>query len=323
MSNLSIITPIIVAFIGIIGTITPYLIDKIFPQNDTPIIDHQIFPKPFENSISINLTNHGKEPATNMSLFIDASPSIILSLSNIFSTSDIYFNNTLLDIGEILPINNTITKIKIPVFIQGGGSFISLKITFKEPLLNSNFRMSLISIYNQGSIKTDIDSLTASNSKQNQFVNIIENYWYFYILFYPILLMIILRYYNKRKKGKAFFKGFIYNVLIIREILNLDIKTHAIFRNPWNIAKIEYLDESNNKLNLEIINLELFQKFLDIKDYLLLSKCFTIFKKRNLLLKNSKNNKLTTEERDLELLNKKLLRSINEILKKINWKGLL
>ena len=73
MSKLSVLMPIIVALIGIIGTITPFYMDKITSQNENkPNIDIDVDGMDYKKIIDVS--NNGNGLATNMSLFLNASP---------------------------------------------------------------------------------------------------------------------------------------------------------------------------------------------------------------------------------------------------------
>ena len=88
MLNLSLLTPIVVASIAVIGTLTPFIIDKLLLYNQNkPIIEFDA--SAIDNLILLNVTNNGGGPATNISLLITSSPYTISNLTNIMSMVDL------------------------------------------------------------------------------------------------------------------------------------------------------------------------------------------------------------------------------------------
>ena len=333
MSYLASLVPIMVAFIGVIGTIAPYLIDKYFTNNeDNPLLNFKTDIGDY--SIIINLTNHGKQPATNMNLYMDVFPFNISNITNIFSTTDIYYNNSLLDIGEFAQIGNTNTKLNIPKFIQGEGSFILLIIFFPEYIYNTNLKFSLMSVFDQGSVRKDLTSINQPNililaSISNQIFTFTQ-YVLYLVLLYFALAYVYLIYRGTIGKRKIYFKLLLDRLLKIRRLLQFYIQTIEDFQNVFDktVSKSKSSHRSAN-LYVKLRNLlyykegptlDYFRKF-EIKDFILLDEFNTLLEKRNKLLES--NDKLKVDKSKLKQINENLLSSLNEVLIKVNWKKYL
>ena len=326
MSSLTLFVPIIVALIGVLGTIAPYLIDKTLSTNlNDPLLNFKT--EIGDYSLIINLTNYGKQPATNMNLFMDVSPFNISNITNIFSTTDIYYNKSLFDTGEIVQIDNTITKLNIPNFIQGEGTFISLKIFFQEYIYNTNLKLSLRSVFDQGSVRTDVNSINQPNTSilatiSNQIFTF-ALYVLYIVLLYFGLTIVSLFYFRTILKRKIHFKALFDRLLRIRRLLQFDIQTIENFQNLFDksksFSKLKLINLKNYLDGKEGVTLTLdyFRKF-EIKDFILLDEFNTLLEKRNKLLES--NDELKVDKGELKQINEKLLSSLNEILIKVNWK---
>ena len=121
MARLEVIIPLMVAIIGVMGTIIPiYISNSIFSDNRYPNI--QIYSALFNMTDKelkrgiFEITNNGNTPATNLSITLDATPSNILTITNYLSTVEVKlgFNNTLFPPGETQQVQHTIKNNTVP-----------------------------------------------------------------------------------------------------------------------------------------------------------------------------------------------------------------
>jgi hypothetical protein len=312
MSNLTFLTPIIASIIAVFGTILPLLIGLYISKDENrPVIDYNRLDFNYsKNFFILDIYNKGTQHATNLSLYLDTFPFTILNLTNIFSTSNIFTNDSdgsLVNIGKTISINNTYTKLYIPSLIHGEGSKILIKIVIDEKITEtSNFTMSIRAIYDQGSSKIDIDFSPPALIKSVE--EYYEAYAVYYNILFPLLLIvyvIIYIRYGVIKRRKNYFKELVANLITIRHKLKVDIQTDKILDISIKIDK-EYI------------------KSMDVNDYILLDDFFTILYKRNSFLQSIwMDNKLKSEDDKFNRLNKQLLEFLNKILIQINWKRYL
>lgn len=304
MLNLVSLIPIIVAVIGIIGTIIPALIEnKLLQSEKEPLIMINNDKNFSENSVMIDLHNTGKIPATNISLFIETFPFTILNLTNVFSTSNIFVGLNQLENNDIILVNKSYIQLQIPKLIQGPGSIISLKIFTNQNIEYSNLAMMLRIIYDQGSSSMGLGLLPVSQQKTypELLSKFVQEFSAIYSIFYIFLIGFLVYYFGIKLK-KRYLKKIIEGTIEIRRILNLDIHSSLIFKK---------FPKRNNK----------FMKTVDIKDYILLDDFFTILEQHNILLQSARTpNKSEIGNYELIKLNNKLLKIANKILNEINWK---
>jgi hypothetical protein len=303
VSNLSLLVPIIVALIGIIGTIAPSFIDRSVSQNEkNPVIEFE-YDIDLKNSIILTISNKGNGPATNMSLFINTTPISISNVTNLMTTSDISSNNMSLDIGKSIRVNNTNIKIQTPTFVQGSGSIISLKLYFDTNILETNLNLTSMSIYDQGSSYSRFSSINKPPNFDFQ-----SNEYMVYYTFINLPIFIYFLYYLHISRKKRYYKRIITSLLSIRHTLKLDIYTEIIFENLWNIKGVTYVDKILDKNRSELLTLENFRKSMDTKDYILLDDFFTLLNKRNFLLQSdTMTNQLKTKDDKVKELNHKYI----------------
>ncbi len=147
---------ILVAIVGIVAAIAPFLITTIYNQiYSKPNVILDIIPNIEGNGqrTRFDIRNIGVVPATNLSLLID-SPKKIMTVTNIFSTSHLSlpdFNNTILHSNIPMTINERFLEIKAAKLVHGGGSDILIEtlIDSKTNQSYEDYRASLI--YDQGS----------------------------------------------------------------------------------------------------------------------------------------------------------------------------
>jgi hypothetical protein len=120
------VIPILVAFIGIIGTFTPVLLSSLSssPSNN-PKVDIQIDDTGDETSfrvpqaIEVTLTNNGFAPATNITLIVDAPGKIANSSDYILNTTQVY----------PVKIEDRRLEAHIPKLVHGDGSIVKLNVS--------------------------------------------------------------------------------------------------------------------------------------------------------------------------------------------------
>lgn len=309
MSKLSLLTPIIVALIGIIGTLMPSFINNLSSQKDnTPNIEIDVDNIGYEKKIDVS--NIGNGPATNMALFIDASPQTISTLTNIISTSDILFNNKSIETGKPIEINNTNVKLRTSNFIHGKGSIISLAVSLEKNGFQTYISPNIIvrSIYDQGSSSNIFQDITVQSPP-----------WVFYYILIYLPVIGYMFYYVAITRKKGYFKKIIESLLAIRHTLKSDFQTEKIFEDVWNTKGITLVDKYYAKIKGGW-NLERFRKSMNIRDYILLDDFFTLLGKRNFLLQSNLTDISKREDITLKEINEQILDSINKILIKIQWK---
>jgi hypothetical protein len=111
--------PIIVAVIGVVGILLPPLINNITEREPNhPDIDIRT---PYYNPLkdtdliqpTINITNKGDAPATNLSVMLNTFPMEVVNITNRFSTTEItlsQLNNTVLETGYTETINRSLLE---------------------------------------------------------------------------------------------------------------------------------------------------------------------------------------------------------------------
>ena len=165
MAGSSVLVPIIVAVIGVVGAVIPAIYVNSFQSQADPevTISASSFSLKFAPNVRqflIDIANAGNAPATNLSLLLrpaGANPEIF-SITNFFSTTDLIlpkYNNTILEPGSSKIINDPFLEIEIPKLVHGEGSAVRLSTSVN----NSGYLDFLVyAVYDQ-----DSDSIYLQN----------------------------------------------------------------------------------------------------------------------------------------------------------------
>jgi hypothetical protein len=329
MSIINTYSAIIVAIIGLLGTFLPILYNSNLNGTDGkgPLI---AFSKYIDREnatlLNLNVKNIGNAIATNMSLYINSpisskSSAIISNLTNIFSPTEIKYNNKTINIGETLAINNSNLKLDVPKLIHGEGSDISLQMSllYNHYLSRYNTNIDIIAIYDQGSSKTHLAPYLTANELFKQFWDTYFSGWLgtIYLILFLIFYIILIYYFGVKRRRKKYFEKLVNNLIAIRDTLYLDRKSNK--KIDFSLGKNQLLLEKLDSKSLSKIKLRKgYERILDIEDFIHLNDLYMKIHQRNLLLQNTK-----TDETELEGINSKLLKKLDEILLKINWKKYL
>jgi hypothetical protein len=188
------LVPIAVALIGLIGFITPVIINSLStqPPND-PVVDIQ-FDDAKDQAVEITLTNKGFAPATDVTLSVDASGKIANSSNYTLNTVQVY----------PVKIDDRRLEAKIPELVQGSGSIVKLMISLSESLNSSHYVAYLT--YDQGSnmeeYPTDFSSPDFSGSV-NEFLSMYGDYYATFSIVFSLSVSLIAFLYGSRKRKKG------------------------------------------------------------------------------------------------------------------------
>lgn len=332
MSVSSAFIPIIVAVIGIVGTLAPVYINSSVSTNPKIIIQSENID---DKTKSTRILNIGNAPATNVSVFISscgfefqrfemAVPCQleIHNITNGYSTADVIlpqFNNANLEPGVSKTVNRSLVEIQVAKLVQGFGSNILFTVSFN----NSYIEMSRIgfnrnyvvtAVYDQGSESTtfegtSVEQLSTFSDYMYPLISWFQDYVAplisFYVIFYAIFFFLLYRYIKRRKALKKFITGLVDNIMEVRGVLR------------------------NNRTNMDILSEPWFKKPADMKrraikkltDYLIIDDFYSELRKRNLYLsKNKDNEESGISKRDtISKLNVALLTSAENTLNKVDW----
>ena len=158
MAGSSVLVPIIVAVIGVVGAVVPAIyVNSLQSQPDPEVTisasSYSLKFIPNVRQFLIDISNAGNAPATNLSLLLKpagANPEIF-SITNFFSTTDLIlpkYNNTILEPGSSKSIKDSFLEIGVPKLVHGEGSVVRLSASVN----NSGYLDFLVyAVYDQGS----------------------------------------------------------------------------------------------------------------------------------------------------------------------------
>jgi hypothetical protein len=318
----SVVVPIIVAIIGIVGTIAPIYINNKGPT--TPQLEIVSTPLTYLDAASINpsgnygifIRNFGNAPATNLSLFLNACgffgirscPSEIHNITSGYSTVNMIvpqFNNASLERGVPLTVNGSLVKIQIARLVQGAGSVINLMSSVND----SRYPLTVYAVYDQGSTtgstfkRTFIDSLYPLIDWYSVYVGPL---FLFYIIFYAIFFALLYRYIRRRKASKKFITGLTDNIMEVRRTLRDDHTNRVKLPDAWS--------ESNMSVSRR------HRAIKEVTDYLLLDDFYSTLGRRNNYLKDlDKERSDLARANTLSKHNEAVLAAAENALNKVDW----
>lgn len=261
---------IITAIIAIIGSFVPIFFGP---------IANFIFTKPFvifeysnveSNKPIKNVTiqNFGQGPAHNITLFVESSKGKIMNLVNMFSTSDILYNNNTIDINQKLLINKTVLELEIPKLTQGFGSQVNFQLELEK---NSTMLFEGSAVFSEGSV---ILERNMGNSLLT-----FANYWYHHYTGILVFILIVIGIMGSAIALDIRNKRINIEKTITKEVTGLinDIveKRHLILLKPkepiWNVTNPTTNNLLKNTLSCTV-------------GYGLINKYYSILELRNNLL---------------------------------------
>jgi hypothetical protein len=293
------IVPIAVAFIGVIGAITPVLINaSSIPPSNNPRVEIEMddignvsssnTPQP----VDITLTNTGFAPATNVTLIVDAP-------SNIENSSKYVLNTTKVDPIEI---EDKRLEAYIPKLVHGSGSIVKLNVFLSEPT-DIPAPYTAYVTYDQGSNSMEYFSARRFTSQEalttftNQWLSFYASY---YALFFALLLIfLIIR--RNRTRRKRFMLNIIENITGIRRALRDNNKITIVFNNIWRGPPPYKKKEVQDYIQKN-----------GVQDYVILDDFYAKLDERNRILSGkASDDELIKLNKDLSLLSDNALENID------------
>ena len=348
MAGSSVLVPIIVAVIGVVGALTPVIYVNNLQTRPDPDVGLNVlstYPtrEPLNNKTSgfqIYVTNEkGNAPATNLSLILNPTPHLgataeLLNITNTFSTTDVVlpqYDNTTLEPGSNKTINKSPLVIRIPKLIHGAGSIVSFftvvnnTIPDSPSLNNSLERLRVNAVYDQGSDALVIDEkhfrIFATNlepypnltKEANEFVQMAE--FTVSSLFSPGLVQYYIIFFTT-------FGSIIY--LYIRRRKTVRRFHSKVVNNIVEIRRALQEDPNNRNIFSEVWSEMPEKKRQDnhhLGDYLLIDDFYSKLKGRNLYLSKGidKEESDLSKTNTLSRLNEALLASAENVLDKVDW----
>lgn len=315
--------PVIVAVIGIVGTLAPVYINNSI-STDPKIVIQSTPGRSFmdNNTMSTAIINVGNAPATNLSLFLSSCgfdsvrpcEYMIHNITNGYSTADIVipqFNNTSLEPGVPLTINRSLVEVQVAKLVQGSGSIINLMSS-----INNSYGLpvfEIYAVYDQGSIQqsyrrplTFVESLPDYVVFMRNYYNeIIAPLFSFYVIFYAVFFVLLYRYIKRRKALKKLITGLTDNIMEVRGVLRNDLTNKDIIPETWFKKPNDMRRRAIKKLT----------------DYLLIDDFYSELRKRNLYLSKNKDKEESGLSRGYAIskLNEALLTSAENALNRVDW----
>ena len=323
MAASSAIIPIIVAVIGVVGTIAPLYINNSVSTNPGIVIEAQ----PLESNVSgdiVHIGNVGNAPATNMSVILSSCWSgysnmtsrfmlqpltsdckaRIHSITNSYSTADVVLTpkNVSLESGSTQIVNKSIVRVIIPRLVQGPASFINLQV---NPSLGDVFVT-----YDQGSTSLRLFDLAWEDAVPIWLENtgLFGPLGLFYLIFYLTFFILIGWYIGRLMDGRAvkrFLANITDNIMQVRGALRRDHTHKNDFPDVWN-------EMPANKRR---------KAMRDISDYLVVDDFYSELTNRNIYLSSDLDKKESGLSRanTLSKLNEALLTAAENVLNKVDW----
>ncbi len=307
MTNWGAAVPIIVAIIGISGVIVPSL--------STPLIN-QIYNKPNlkidiisesknKTATTVNLTNTGTMPATNLSLILTANNKIINDITNLLSTVNVTLaipgSHSLLKInGPMAHPKSSFVELHVKKFVNGDGSIIKLAVGAKDAI-DKNY--TAYATYDQGSTKrTGAESWWSDLSA---FANPISSLIYLIVAEVIVVAYVGIRLHKRRKR--RFFVGITQEMMDVRKALRetLSNKTFKSHGSRLLLPTDTYA----------LLPIDKRRVVSDINDYMHIDDFYSKLAERNSYI----NNNQAIDELALVKLNKKCLELVEDALEKIDW----
>ena len=305
MAASSVLIPVVVAVIAVIGGILPIYIGTTHVPALFIYMEHYVHPD--HSGVDVSIVNNGNSPATNLSITLTAlyDSSNIMSITNKPLSSKILYNNTVLQPGFSQPMNQSMPEIRVPKLVPGEGS----RIFFSAVAGNASDAMALHVVHDQGShelvamgdqIRTTIDEFQIQNTILNTTYFILNPV---FLAYYAIFFGLIYLYHRIRKRTK-FPTKVAKDIMETRKLLRSDVTSRSIFSEAW-------VNVSDKKR----------QTVKNIDDYLLIDDFYQDLKKRNEYLERSSGNKESDLSRAnaLSKLNESLLAAAENVLNKVDW----
>lgn len=321
MTNWGAAIPIIVAIIGISGVIVPSL--------STPLIN-QIYNKPSlkidiisesknKTATTVNLTNTGTMPATNLSLILTANNKIINDITNLLSTVNVTLANpgshSLLKInGPMAHPKSSFVELHVKKFVNGDGSVIKLAVGAKDAI-DKNY--TAYATYDQGSTKRTGAEIWWSDL--SAFANPISSLIYLIVAEVIVVAYIWIRLHKRRKK--RFFVGITQEMMDVRKALRETFSNKKIFSDKyWTTKRLPSYKYWTTRLLLPTYASALLpitdkrRVVSDITDYMRIDDFYSKLAERNSSINNNQIDDIA-----LVKLNKKCLELVEDALEKIDW----
>ena len=222
MAATSVLVPIFVAVIGVIGTLTPLYINSSVSSSPKIIIRSD----PVNSNVNeshILIQNNGTVAATNMSVFVNACQTNsstpancqfkIHSITNGYSTADVLVppNDVPLEPGSSQKFNRSLAEVHVPKLVQGSASFINLYVAYdnssgqlgRRAVSPSEF--DVYAIFDQGSASSADTPKTWQEELLPFFNPSIDSPYYIYILILYLTLSGFTGWYISVRRGRKHF----------------------------------------------------------------------------------------------------------------------
>jgi hypothetical protein len=200
--------PIMVAVIGVIGTLTPVLVNYISTQSsDKPMVDIQF--SRMDRGMEITLGNKGFAPATDVTLMVYAPKKIADNSSYILNTVQV----------DPIEISNTRLEAHIPKLVHGSGSVVKIAVYLSESPDSNTFDAYVT--YEEGSHSEAYAFTTDDTDFLSQLFgrfDILTFSIIFYSIFIPLFFILLYRI-SRKRQGKKFISKVMENITEIRREL--------------------------------------------------------------------------------------------------------
>jgi hypothetical protein len=301
----TVLTPIIVAIIGITGTVIPSLLetsstqitnnpsiklDKMLGATDETMFEELMHFDIFsdDDEATLRLINDGGMPATNISLIIDSSKKII-NVTKRYGITDIVlpdFSNVVLQNNIPRYVDTNVIKMNISRLMPGEGSAVEVEIKTDGEQTLDDYRAFVM--YDQGSAVAKDPSVFAFLSPGYITLNVLVwvalGIWYFY--FFRTI---------KRKR-------------LVQRLLGELIRWRgSIKSNPLTRDYLPkfYIGQMISSFNRKYIT--------GVTDYILVDDLYSKLIEREGKISNSTDN-------ELKKINQQLLTLVQNALWQIDWK---
>jgi hypothetical protein len=338
----AVLVPIIVAVIGVVGTIVPIYTTSSTAELVTRV---SLLPEHDNKSYFVLITNRGDVPATNISITIRSCLALlpcefkIHTITNGFSNAKLFLpqSNKTLEPGKTETVNQSIIEIQTAKLVHGQGSAIRL-----SGITNSSENDFIVStLSDQGSARlievnpqnpyTSGDYATFPKYVQ-EFIKWYNNHpmtsgdihiplylieliqWfdenvaplaYFFLVFYSLLFVIILVYFMRRKANKKFLTTATNNIMEVRRTLLKDHTYKDKLSDAWSNVPVS--------ARRRIIK--------DMANYLLIDDFYSQLEGRNQYLEKNMDKEKSDLSRAnaLSKHNEAVLAAAENALNKVNW----
>ncbi len=326
MAGSSVLIPIVVAVIGVVGTVVPAIYVNSLqtrPNAEVTLSGRANYYTNF-SGFSIMIANEGNAPATNLTLiFSDVASARHASIFYVYGTTDVQYGSNILEPGSLQTITTPSSgplELFIPKLIHGSGSFVALALNIDAGYAVNPLRVN--AVYDQGSnellvyqgedLYTSKPSLNFTRTEE-QFREQAQTYLstlfspglvLYYIVFFTAIGSLMYLHIRRSRTMRRFLSKVVKNFVEIRGILRDDPSNKEIFSEVW-FEMAEKKRQDNHHIG----------------DYLLIDDFYSILKRRNQLLSKGKGKEESDHERAITLakLNEALLAAAENVLNKIDW----